>query len=36
MHPETHVIYHDLPDSGHWVHVDNPAGLLRLLSEHLI
>lgn len=27
--------YHDLPNAGHWVHVDNPSGLLELLLEHL-
>lgn len=29
------VAYHELPDSGHWVHVDNPDGLLALISTHL-
>jgi pimeloyl-ACP methyl ester carboxylesterase len=32
----TRVIYHELERSGHWVHVDNPDGLLALLREHLI
>lgn len=32
----TRVIYHELPDSGHWVHVDNPEGLLAMLREHLV
>lgn len=27
---------HTLADSGHWVHVDNPDGLLKLLSETII
>jgi pimeloyl-ACP methyl ester carboxylesterase len=26
---------HVLPDSGHWVHVDNPAALLELMATHL-
>ena len=26
---------HTLPDSGHWVHVDNPDGLLELILEEL-
>jgi pimeloyl-ACP methyl ester carboxylesterase len=29
----THV--HELPDAGHWVHVDNPAGLLELMAPRL-
>jgi esterase len=33
--PQTRVIYHELPNAGHWVHVDNPEGLLALLREHL-
>lgn len=32
---EARVVYHELPRSGHWVHVDNPDGLLALLREHL-
>lgn len=27
--------YHLLPDAGHWLHVDNPSGLLDLLSSSL-
>jgi pimeloyl-ACP methyl ester carboxylesterase len=27
---------HSLPDSGHWVHVDNPQGLLDILVRHMI
>ena len=27
--------YHTL-DAGHWVHVDDPDGVLRLLSEHVL
>lgn len=23
--------FHDLPNSGHWVHVDNPQGLLDMI-----
>ena len=33
--PETRVHYHELPNSGHWVHVDNPAALLELMARHL-
>jgi esterase len=33
--PETRVVYHELPRSGHWVHVDNPEDLLELLRAHL-
>jgi pimeloyl-ACP methyl ester carboxylesterase len=33
--PETRVMYHELTNSGHWVHVDNPEGLLALMREHL-
>jgi esterase len=32
---ETHVVYQELPRSGHWVHVDNPDDLLAMLNEHL-
>lgn len=34
--PSARVIYHELPRSGHWVHVDNPGGLIELMREHLI
>jgi pimeloyl-ACP methyl ester carboxylesterase len=34
--PQTRVRYHELPNSGHWVHVDNPAALLELMARHLI
>ena len=27
---------HVLPDAGHWLHVDNPAGLLDLLTEQAL
>jgi esterase len=29
------VVYHELPNSGHWVHVDNPDGLLQLIAPAL-
>jgi pimeloyl-ACP methyl ester carboxylesterase len=29
------VTLHELPDAGHWVHVDNPDGLLDILRTHL-
>jgi esterase len=29
------VTYHELERSGHWVHVDNPEGLLAMMVEHL-
>lgn len=29
------VRVHELPDAGHWVHVDNPDGLLEILLGHL-
>jgi len=29
------VRVHELPDAGHWVHVDNPDGLLRIMLQHL-
>lgn len=30
------VRVHILPNSGHWVHVDNPEGLNHILSSHLL
>lgn len=33
--PETQCRVHTLLDAGHWVHVDNPDGLLSMLDEHL-
>jgi pimeloyl-ACP methyl ester carboxylesterase len=33
--PSARVTYHELPNAGHWVHVDNPDGLLALLRQHL-
>lgn len=32
--PRLHV--HHLPNAGHWVHVDNPGGLLQILADHLV
>lgn len=34
--PPARVVYHELPDSGHWVHVDNPDALLEMMAEHLL
>jgi pimeloyl-ACP methyl ester carboxylesterase len=34
--PDVRVTVHELPNSGHWVHVDNPAGLQTLLGDLLI
>jgi pimeloyl-ACP methyl ester carboxylesterase len=34
--PETRVTYHELPNSGHWVHVDNPGGLLEIIAPRLV
>jgi pimeloyl-ACP methyl ester carboxylesterase len=30
------VHYHQLPNSGHWVHVDNPTALIELMAERLL
>jgi len=30
------VQVHTLPNSGHWVHVDNPEGLQQILLDHLV
>ena len=30
----THV--HEIPDAGHWLHVDNPQALLELMAERLL
>ena len=30
------VHYHELRDSGHWVHVDNPGALLELMATRLV
>jgi pimeloyl-ACP methyl ester carboxylesterase len=29
------VHHHRLEASGHWVHVDNPEGLLHIMAEHI-
>lgn len=31
--PETKVKVHSLNNAGHWVHVDNPNGLLEMMAE---
>lgn len=33
--PETQASVHILPNSGHWVHVDNPDGLLQMMAERM-
>lgn len=33
--PETGCHVHVLENAGHWLHVDNPAGLLDILDAHL-
>ncbi len=33
--PETRARVHILENAGHWVHVDNPEGLLKMLAEGL-
>jgi pimeloyl-ACP methyl ester carboxylesterase len=33
--PSTRVVYRELPNSGHWVHVDNPEGLLAMIRGSL-
>ncbi|XP_031258341.1 protein ABHD11-like [Pistacia vera] len=33
---EGKVSMHVLPNSGHWVHVDNPKGLLEILAPNLV
>lgn len=32
---EGKVSYHILPNSGHWVHVENPKGLLQIVAPKL-
>lgn len=32
---EGKVSVHVLPNSGHWVHVDNPEGLLEIIAPKL-
>ena len=34
--PSARVHYHELPNSGHWLHVDNPGALLDLMAERLL
>ncbi len=33
--PGASVVLHELANAGHWVHVDNPEGLLDILAGHL-
>jgi pimeloyl-ACP methyl ester carboxylesterase len=28
--------YHELPDAGHWVHADNPRGLVQIMLPSLV
>ena len=30
------ILDHLLPDAGHWLHIDNPAGLLRIMRDILV
>ncbi len=30
------VVYRELVNAGHWVHVDNPDGLLAMMREHML
>ncbi len=30
------VFVHELPNAGHWVHVDNPDGLIEILTTNLL
>lgn len=30
------TLYHELPDAGHWVHTDNPKGLVQLMLPSLV
>lgn len=30
------VSFHVLPNSGHWVHVDNPTGLLETIAPNIV
>lgn len=29
------VAFHILPEAGHWVHVDNPKGLLKIVGPKI-
>lgn len=33
--PSPQLLFHELAEAGHWVHVDNPQGLLEILKQHL-
>jgi pimeloyl-ACP methyl ester carboxylesterase len=33
---EGRLAYHLLEDAGHWLHVDNPSGLLRIMAPLLV
>lgn len=33
--PEGKVFVHILPKAGHWVHVDNPKGLLEIVAPKI-
>lgn len=33
---EGKVLLHVLPKSGHWVHVDNPKGLLEIMAPNFL
>jgi esterase len=33
LSPDTRASVHILPNAGHWVHVDNPEGLLHMLDQ---
>lgn len=35
LSPAASVVLHELPNAGHWVHVDNPEGLLDIIAGHL-
>jgi pimeloyl-ACP methyl ester carboxylesterase len=30
------VSFHVLPNAGHWVHVDNPKGLLEIMTPNFL
>jgi esterase len=29
----THVVFHDIPNAGHWPHIDRPKTLLEILAK---